>query len=178
MAPPKAKPKAAPKPAAKSAALPKVAPAAKMGSVAAGGIKPAAVIVPAVSVVAPATVLAPAPVLAPALAASPAMSGSKPEDDATQPAMLKKQELVERVVKATGGKKKDVKLMLEAALGVLGDALSAGEELNLPPLGKVKVNRQKTEGGAEVLILKLRRGGGKVGNGNPKEGVAQDLEDD
>jgi DNA-binding protein HU-alpha len=101
------------------------------------------------------------------------------DSDSAQAPMLKKQALVDRVVTATGAKKKDVKLILEAALGVLGDALSAGEELNLPPLGKVKVNRQKTEGGAEVLILKLRRGGGKVGAAqDPNEGVAEDDEDD
>ncbi|QCO58029.1 DNA-binding protein (plasmid) [Pseudorhodobacter turbinis] len=87
--------------------------------------------------------------------------------------MLKKQELVERIVKATGVKKKDVKLILEASLGVLGDALSAGEELNVPPLGKMKVNRQKAEGGTEVLILKLRRSGAKTGlHDGPKEGLA------
>ncbi|SEO02317.1 DNA-binding protein HU-alpha [Pseudorhodobacter antarcticus] len=128
-------------------------------------IKPAAVVVAAVSVV----------------GAPPAMTDqtANADSDSAQAPMLKKQALVDRVVTATGAKKKDVKLILEAALGVLGDALSAGEELNLPPLGKVKVNRQKTEGGAEVLILKLRRGGGKVGAAqDPNEGVAEDDEDD
>jgi DNA-binding protein HU-alpha len=93
---------------------------------------------------------------------------------------LKKQELVERIVKASGAKKKDVKLIVEAALGVIGDALSAGEELNLPPLGKMKVNRQRDEGNAEVLILKLRRGGGKGGGGNeaPKDDATDDDDGD
>ena len=100
----------------------------------------------------------------------------------SQPMMLKKQELVERIVKASGAKKKDVKLIMEAALGVLGDALSAGEELNLPPLGKMKVNRQREEGNTEILILKLRRGGGQGGGGGSnddhKDDAANDGDDD
>ena len=118
----------------------------------ASSIQPAAVVVPAVSVV-----------------------GGPAE---AQAVVLKKQDLVDRVVTASSAKKKDVKLILDAALAVLGDALSAGEELNLPPLGKVKVNRQKAEGGSEVLILKLRRGGGKAATNGAKEGLAEDGEDD
>jgi DNA-binding protein HU-alpha len=128
-------------------------------------IKPAAVVAPAVSIVGGTGIPHAAP------------RTEKSGDD--QPHMLKKQELVERIVKASDARKKDIKLILEATLGALGDALSAGEELNLPPLGKIKVNRQKTEGGAEVLILKLRRGGGKVGEAaDPKEGLAEEDEDD
>jgi hypothetical protein len=93
--------------------------------------------------------------------------------------ILKKQEFIERVVKLSGAKKRDVKLVLEAAFSVLGDALSAGEEPNLPPLGKFKVNRQKTEGSTEILILKLRRGTGQPGDAKQEnEGLADDVEDE
>jgi DNA-binding protein HU-alpha len=131
-------------------------------------IKAAEVVVPQVSVVAPAPSAEPK---AEAAAEGTPVSG--------QQTMLKKQELVERIVKASGAKKKDVKLIVDATLGVLGDALSAGEELNLPPLGKMKVNRQRDEGNVEVLILKLRRGGGKAGGGNttPKDAVDDDEDD-
>lgn len=131
-------------------------------------IKPAAVVVPTMSVVEP----------SPAMSDPQAATAVPADGDHAQP--LKKQELVERIVKASGAKKKDVKLIVEAALGVLGDALSAGEELNLPPLGKMKVNRQRDEGNAEVLILKLRRGGGKGGGATEaqKETLAEDDEDD
>ena len=146
---------------AKSATgAPKAAP--KPRAVPAPSLKPATVVVPAVSVLSP-------PQAAPMMA--------KNADDLAH--MLKKQEFLERVVKASGSPQKDVKLILEAALGVLGDALSAGEEVNLPPLGKVKVNHHKAEGGAEVLILKLRRGGGKSGGAvAPKQGLAEGDEDD
>lgn len=121
-------------------------------------IKPAAVIVPPISVV--------------------VGDATGPMDD--KAAMVRKQDLVERIVKASGAKKKDVKLILEASLGVLGDALSAGEELNLPPLGKLKVNRTRQDGAAEVLILKLRRGSGNTGGGfvAVAQGHAVDGEDD
>lgn len=126
-------------------------------------IKPAEVIVPLVSVVVgPAT----------AITAVPASDG--------QPLVVKKQELVDRIVKASGAKKKDAKLIFEAALGVLGDALSAGEELNLPPLGKIRVNRKHQNGTADVLVLRLRRDGGKVGGGDEgsQDAPEQDSQDD
>lgn len=72
---------------------------------------------------------------------------------------LRKKELIERVVKASGIKKKDAKPVIEAMLQVLGDALTAGEELVLPPFGKAKVNRQKDLAQGEMMIVKLRRRG-------------------
>ncbi|MDN5785543.1 HU family DNA-binding protein [Pseudorhodobacter sp.] len=160
-----AKTPAVAKPAAKTSAKPAMKPVVKLQAPQVTKIQPAEVVVPKLSVVGN----APTPLAAEAAKA-----------DGDENRMMKKQEFVERVVKATGAKKKDVKLILEAALGVLGDALSAGEELNLPPLGKTKVNRQKIEGNAEVLILKLRRGTGNAGGGNDdvKQGLAEDGEDD
>lgn len=152
---------------AKAAAKPAVKTIAKTSpprGIPAPSIKPAAVVVPKMSVVG-------------AMAEAPATASATSGADG--PHMLKKQEFVDRVVKASGAKKKDVKLILEAALGVLGDALSAAEELNLPPLGKAKVNKQRQDGNAEILILKLRRGGGSGGGiDSAKEGLAEDGEDD
>jgi DNA-binding protein HU-alpha len=71
--------------------------------------------------------------------------------------VLRKKELFERVVEVTGAKKKDVKPIVEATLKALGDALSAGDQLVLPPLGKAKVNQQKDLGSAEMLVIRLRR---------------------
>jgi Tfp pilus assembly protein FimV len=125
------------------------------GSIPVPTITAAEVVVPTVSVVDGAAVAAPLP--------------------GAEGTMLKKQELVERIVRASGAKKKDVKLIVEATLGVIGDALSAGEVLNLQPLGKLKVNRKRDEGNAEVLIVKLRRGGGKgAGNEGPDDNDTDD----
>ncbi len=79
--------------------------------------------------------------------------------DASAGPTLKKKELVERVAEVAGVKKKIAKSVVEATLVELGAALSRGEELNLPPFGKVRVNRQRDAGGGEVLILRLRRAG-------------------
>ncbi|MEZ5730816.1 MAG: HU family DNA-binding protein [Paracoccaceae bacterium] len=72
-------------------------------------------------------------------------------------AVLRKKGLIERVVKVSGAKKKDVKGIVEATLQVLGDALAAGESLALPPLGRAKVNRQKDLATGEMMVVKLRR---------------------
>lgn len=71
--------------------------------------------------------------------------------------VLRKRELIDRVVEVSGQKKKFVKPIVESMLTVLGDALSNGEELNLQPLGKVRVNRKKDVSNGEVLVTKIRR---------------------
>lgn len=70
---------------------------------------------------------------------------------------LRKKDFIDQVVKASGGKKKDVKPIVEAALRELGNALSDGNDLQLPPLGKLKIHKRKELAGAEMLMLKLRR---------------------
>ena len=85
---------------------------------------------------------------------------------------MKKKELVDLVVERTGIKKKDAKPSVEAALAVLGEALAAGRELNLQPLGKVKINRSKDLGDAKVLICKIRQTGGKAEN-DPADPLAE-----
>lgn len=80
-----------------------------------------------------------------------AASGSKDKS------ALRKKELVDRVVTASGMKKKDVKPVVEAALAVLGEALSKGEEMNLQPLGKLMINNSKEVSNAQVLNVRIRR---------------------
>jgi DNA-binding protein HU-alpha len=120
----------------------------------------------------------PAPGIRPAAMSVPPISvagneGSAAEADAAP--VLKKPDLFDRVVAASGAKKRDVKPIVEAALAVIGDALSAGEELNLPPLGKVKINRQRKDKTGEMLIVKIKR------NSSPSEAneaLAENGEDD
>ncbi|MGX9354478.1 HU family DNA-binding protein [Roseobacteraceae bacterium S113] len=70
---------------------------------------------------------------------------------------LKKQELVEKVVRRCGAKKRDAKPVIDAMLAVLGEALAEGREFNLEPLGKSKVNRVKQLSGAKVSVVKFRQ---------------------
>jgi nucleoid DNA-binding protein len=71
--------------------------------------------------------------------------------------MMKKKDLMERVVERSGMKEKDVKPAVEAALAVIGEALAAGEEMNIQPLGKIMVNREKDRPNGKVIICKVRQ---------------------
>ncbi|WP_212526049.1 HU family DNA-binding protein [Actibacterium sp. MT2.3-13A] len=71
--------------------------------------------------------------------------------------VLRKKDLIERVVTQSGLKKKDVRPVVEATLAVLGEALSQQERLNLPPFGKLTVNRRKALANGEVLNARVRR---------------------
>tara|TARA_R110002096_G_scaffold433101_1_gene651214 strand:+ start:12021 stop:12509 length:489 start_codon:yes stop_codon:yes gene_type:complete len=101
----------------------------------------------------------PSPDMKPTIVAVPPISvvTASGEGEASAPVVMKKPDLIDRVVERSGEKKRYVKPILEAALAVLGEALSKGEELNLQPLGRVKVNRHRVDEDAEMLILKLRR---------------------
>lgn len=104
-----------------------------------------------------------------------------PASKPTAGATLKARDLVARVAEATGAKIKDIKATVEATLAELGKALDAGEALNLPPLGRVKITPAKTEGSTQPMKLKLRRGAGNAGNSSrktaAKEALAVDGED-
>lgn len=80
-------------------------------------------------------------------------------NEGTQDTQFKKKHLFERVVALSGVKKRVAKDVVEATLSALGDALGEGRTVNLPPLGKLTVNRQKDIASGEVLIVKLRRTG-------------------
>lgn len=73
---------------------------------------------------------------------------------------LKRQELLTLVVKRADIKKKFAKPVLDAVLAVLGEALAEGRDLNLAPLGKVKINRVRELGNGRVIIARIRQGSG------------------
>lgn len=70
---------------------------------------------------------------------------------------LKKKELVDLAVERSGVKKRDAKPAIEAALAVLGEALAEGREMNLVPLGKLKVTRMKKGGNGQIINLRVRQ---------------------
>ncbi|HKL70814.1 HU family DNA-binding protein [Salibaculum sp.] len=108
----------------------------------------------------PATAAAPAAAeSAPAPAATPAPEPTVVEESkpAVAGPVLKKPELIDRVIAETGMKKKDVKPVVESMLNVLGLGLANGEEMNLPPLGKVMINRTKDLSKAKVIVTKVRQ---------------------
>ena len=71
--------------------------------------------------------------------------------------MMRKKELIDAVVAHAGLKKRDVKPVVESMLAVLGEALSDNRELNLPPLGRVKVRREKQLANGRIMVAKIRQ---------------------
>ena len=70
---------------------------------------------------------------------------------------MKKPDFLDRAVARSGVKRRDAKPAIEAALNELAEALLRGDEINLPPLGKLKMVKDKplTEG-AHALSVKVR----------------------
>ena len=89
----------------------------------------------------------------------------------TRAAVVKLKDLIDSVASTTGGKKADVKATVEATLAALGEALATGKSLAIPPLGKLRVVKNK----GPALTLKLR-----LANGAKAAGLAlaDDGEDD
>ncbi|MGK7652647.1 HU family DNA-binding protein [Roseovarius sp. B08] len=70
---------------------------------------------------------------------------------------IKKPEFLQLVADRAGLNKNKVKPVVDAMLDVLGDAFLEGRGLNIKPLGKVKINRQKDVGNARVTVAKIRQ---------------------
>ncbi|ARU00506.1 HU family DNA-binding protein [Yoonia vestfoldensis] len=95
---------------------------------------------------------------------------------AATPTPLKKPELLDQLVARSGLRKRDAKLALDAALALIGEALARGDDLILPPLGKIRRVKAKDLGaGAHLLTLKLRSS--KDARQSGKTGLASDAED-
>ena len=70
--------------------------------------------------------------------------------------ILKKKDFLDRAVDRSGVKKADAKAVVEATLAVLAEALATGEDLVLPPLGKLKVARQRDHPRGRILMIRLQ----------------------
>lgn len=95
------------------------------------------------------------PAAKPAKPAPAAKAAAKADTSVTETVRVK--DLIEAIATQTQVKRPDIKAALEAALKAMGDALSAGKVLNLPPLGKITVKRSSSNDNADMAVLKLRR---------------------
>lgn len=86
---------------------------------------------------------------------------------------LKKKELIDLVVERSGIKKKDAKPVVEAMLAVLGETIAAGRELNLQPLGKLRINRAEEKSNGRIIVCKLRQ---SLANASTNPAPADDKE--
>jgi hypothetical protein len=119
----------------------------------------------------------PDPVVTPlAKTAAPQTKIVNPAVSVPQGEMIKKPEFLDSAVERTNVKKREAKPAIEAALAVPAVSLINGEELNLPPMGKLRVVKSNDVGeGAKVLKLKLRTmkdGAGQGADPSPDEADA------
>jgi DNA-binding protein HU-alpha len=90
---------------------------------------------------------------------------------------LRLKDLLDHVTKASGFKKKDVKVVVEATVAQIGAALRKGEAWTLPGLGRLRVVRVAAEaGGAMTLKLRLPTPGAKAGADAKPEADGQDAD--
>ena len=102
--------------------------------------------------------------------AKPAVSKAKEQTGGAS--MVRKKELIGAVVARSGVKKRDAKPVVEALLAELATALAKGRGLNLPPLGRVKINRTREMENGRVIIVKMRQ----KDNAAPETGVKEAAE--
>jgi nucleoid DNA-binding protein len=69
---------------------------------------------------------------------------------------LKKKELVDRVAATCGVKKADVRIAVDTALAVIVERLGAGDELVLPPLGRLRLIKEKQTTKSRIATLRLQ----------------------
>ncbi|MCE6952803.1 HU family DNA-binding protein [Cereibacter sphaeroides] len=86
--------------------------------------------------------------------------------------VLRKKDLIEQVAGATGVKRKEVREAVEATLVALGEALERGDELNLPPLGHLKVQRRNNLRAGIRMMVRLRRTAVKDGEKDSTQALA------
>ncbi len=89
----------------------------------------------------------------PAAAAAAKPAAARPARAKPQPvATIKGKTFLDRVVQASGAKKKLVKSVVQATLAALAAGLAKGEELILHPLGKLRVNKTGARGDMMVKV--------------------------
>lgn len=69
---------------------------------------------------------------------------------------LGKKELVERIVARSGMKKGEARRAFEATMEVLAEALREGQNLSLPPLGKIKIARTKDTPNGKMVVMRAK----------------------
>lgn len=67
-----------------------------------------------------------------------------------------KKDIVTRAVEISGVKKKDARPSVEAALQVVLSALAEGNEVNVPPYGKIRIVKEKAIKGGKMITAKIR----------------------
>lgn len=89
----------------------------------------------------------------------PAQAETPVEVAASEPdAKIKKKDVYDHVTVATGLRKREVREAVDATLAYLHKCLADGRDLQLPPLGKIRVvERGKGSGAKKIYKLNLQK---------------------
>ncbi|SIN95745.1 HU family DNA-binding protein [Vannielia litorea] len=90
-------------------------------------------------------------------APKPEITVVTPAEPVVSEKMVKKNDLIDRVVEASGLKRKDVKPALEAMFAEMDKIIGEGATLQIPELGKLMIHKRKPVANGEMVMLKLRR---------------------
>ncbi len=88
--------------------------------------------------------------------------------------VVRLKDLVERVSAETGEKKQIVRPVVAATLAAIDAALAAGEELNIPPLGRLRIQRSKDTPRGRSMMLRLKQGSGGGNSADPLAAVDEE----
>lgn len=89
--------------------------------------------------------------------AKPAEAKVQPSRAARTGVQVKKKDLVDSIVTRSGIKKPDVRATLDATLAIIAERLMAGDELVLPPLGRVRLLKERQTPKARIATLRLQQ---------------------
>jgi nucleoid DNA-binding protein len=70
--------------------------------------------------------------------------------------LVRKKDFIDQVVAASGVKKADARAALDAALALMADKVLAGDELVLPPLGRLRLLKERDRGKLRIATLRLQ----------------------
>ncbi|GLQ34456.1 hypothetical protein GCM10007939_07390 [Amylibacter marinus] len=74
-----------------------------------------------------------------------------PDAQAGRSNALTKRDILEHVVLETEANKRYVREILDSAFGFIAETLAAGQDVNCPPLGRIKIIKRKTNKGLQKL---------------------------
>jgi len=77
--------------------------------------------------------------------------------DGIEAGAFKTRDLVDRVARIAGLKRRSAKPLVETVLAELSAALQEGRPLSLRPLGKVTVSKTREAGDSQVLVCRIRQ---------------------
>ncbi len=80
---------------------------------------------------------------------------------------IRKKDFIGQVAAAAGGKRAEVRGVVDAVLALIADRLAAGDELVLPPLGRLRLMRERDNGKARIATLRLQMAGEGEVAGDP-----------